>query len=184
MEVGNVAIVGGSLVLIIMAVVTVVVAVSTQQLKVLLGTSLDQLKLSPQWPLILSMAKTAVRFAEQMKLNDVIDKEGKVVKAAAIKALQDFLNTQGWGDSVDLVAIDALIEAAYNELKVEFEEHVPEIDWSTVATPLKQYTFSPQAVMGNTTDQAAKDAPVTTTSSAVYATPFYKDTSEPEVKPV
>ena len=101
MEVGNVAIVGGSLVLIIMAVVTVVVAVSTQQLKVLLGTSLDQLKLSPQWPLILSMAKTAVRFAEQMKLNDVIDKEGKVVKAAAIKALQDFLNTQGWGDSVD-----------------------------------------------------------------------------------
>ncbi len=126
---------------IIVAVLTGLVVTSTNKLKIALDTTIDNLRASPNWDAILSMAQAAVRFAEQMKLTGKVADVGEEVKAEAIKALQAFLATQGWGSAIDLVAIDALVEGAYNELKAEFKRKVPELEWA--ATPLKEFSFTP-----------------------------------------
>ena len=123
--------------ILIFVALSVVVTMFTQALKKAMDVGIDKLRQSPSWPEILSMAQQAVRFAEQMKITGKVVDEAEVVKAAAIKALQGFLTTQGWG-SLDLVALDALIEGAYNELKAELQYKVPEVKWSEI----KDFTYA------------------------------------------
>ena len=125
--------------IVILVVLSVIVTVFTATLKTAMDVGIDKLRTSPSWPEILSMAQQAVRFAEQMKLTGKVADVGEVVKAEALKALQAFLTTQGWG-SLDLVALDALIESAYNELHAELDRKVPELD--TWAAPLQDFTYA------------------------------------------
>ena len=125
--------------ILIFVALSVIVTMFTQALKKAMDVGIDKLRQSPSWPEILSMAQQAVRFAEQMKITGKVVDEAEVVKDAAIKALQGFLTTQGWG-SLDLVALDALIEGAYNELHAEFDKKVPEFDAAWLK-PRVDYTY-------------------------------------------
>lgn len=62
--------------------------------------------------LLKSMAQEAVRSAEQLGLNDMIENVGEQKKAYAMKYMQDMLATRGI--DINLNEIDAAIEAAVN----------------------------------------------------------------------
>ena len=110
---------------VILFVLAILITLLKDFLKKEIDVAIDAARQSPNWPEYLSMAKTAVLYAEQMKLNGVVADEAHTLKDEAMKALQGFLMAQGLG-VLDIVKLDALVEGAYNELKGEFEQKMPE----------------------------------------------------------
>jgi hypothetical protein len=90
-----------------------------------------------KWDTLMSMARIAIKAADQAQLNKWIDQTGEAAKKYDLNAVKAFLKAQGL-EGIDVDALDALIEGVYNDIKAELQKDLPELDTST--TPVLPVT--------------------------------------------